>query len=120
MSQPKAQREVKRADIGSKQGHKKTLELIALKIRVSRKQMLLTLEKEGELRIFSECPLCKQFFQPARAEDPRLSTCTVSCLEEASIASQAIEYPVLGITLAALTLPTASRIIVICLSTVRK
>lgn len=30
MSQPKAQREVKRADIGSQQGHKKTLELIAL------------------------------------------------------------------------------------------
>jgi hypothetical protein len=27
---PKAQREVKRADIGSQQGHKKTLELIAL------------------------------------------------------------------------------------------
>lgn len=27
---PKAQREVKRADIGSQQGHKKTLEWIAL------------------------------------------------------------------------------------------
>jgi len=35
--------------------------------------------------------------------------------EEAGIASLAIEYPVLAITLAALTLTIASRIIVICL-----
>jgi hypothetical protein len=52
MSQPKAQREVKRADIGSKQGHKKTLELIALNEVLDQSQQeadVVDLRKRGRI-----------------------------------------------------------------------